>query len=45
MKDKEKNISKSATIWVDEWNDTHITMRLDDMFKVISGKKVTLQVN
>lgn len=35
---------EKAYIWIDNYNRTQVTMELQNLFKVLSGKKITLKI-
>jgi len=43
-KEKQKIKEQSAYVWIDEYGNTKITMKLEDMFKIFSGKEIKIQV-
>jgi len=35
---------ESCYVWIDKYNNTRIDLKLDDFFKLMSGKEISLKV-
>ena len=42
---EESKDQRTATVWIDNRDNTRIDLKLDDLFKLLGGKEITIKVN